>query len=129
MANDPTFIDSQVGRSISLRRERLGISVEQASKALNISPQELEYYESGASRIQAGRLLEIAKFLEVPPSYFFKEIHDGYDPTAAERDWQEQGVLVDGLQLIRIFVQIKDATERLKIIDFAASVAARQEKR
>ncbi len=72
MANET---DSHIGKR--LREARLAKSMSQGAlgDALGISFQQVQKYETGANRIGASRLWEIAKQLEVPVDFLF----DGLD--------------------------------------------------
>jgi transcriptional regulator with XRE-family HTH domain len=71
-------IDQHVGDKIRRRRTLLGFTQEQLGESLAISYQQIQKYETGANRISAGRLFQIAQRLDVPVSYFF----DGLDTHA-----------------------------------------------
>lgn len=65
-------IDQHVGDRIRRRRTLLGFTQEQLGESLAISYQQIQKYETGANRISAGRLFQIAQRLDVPVSYFFE---------------------------------------------------------
>jgi transcriptional regulator with XRE-family HTH domain len=68
----PHAFDAYVGLRIRTRRVLKNISQEQLGSKLGITFQQIQKYEKGINRISAGRLYEIASFLEVPVSYFFE---------------------------------------------------------
>ncbi|MCB1470795.1 MAG: helix-turn-helix transcriptional regulator, partial [Rhizobiaceae bacterium] len=51
----------------------LSISQEKLGEALGVTFQQVQKYEKGTNRIGASRLEAIARFLDVPVSYFFKD--------------------------------------------------------
>ncbi|HIF09166.1 MAG TPA: XRE family transcriptional regulator, partial [Sneathiellales bacterium] len=61
-------VDEHVGERIRHLRTTLGLTQEQLSSALGISYQQIQKYETGANRVSAGRLYEIAMELDVEPS-------------------------------------------------------------
>ena len=65
-------IDQHVGDRIRRRRTLLGFTQEQLGESLAISYQQIQKYETGANRISAGRLYQIAQRLDVPVSHFFE---------------------------------------------------------
>jgi transcriptional regulator with XRE-family HTH domain len=65
-------IDQHVGDRIRRRRTLLGFTQEQLGESLSISYQQIQKYETGANRISAGRLFQIAQRLDVAVSYFFE---------------------------------------------------------
>jgi transcriptional regulator with XRE-family HTH domain len=71
MTNVSNSIDRFVGMRLRLQRERLQLSLEQLSRGLGISENELSDYEKGGVRLSALLLQKIAHRLDVPPSYFF----------------------------------------------------------
>ncbi len=77
-ARDPHPVDVHVGDKIRLRRRLLGMSQAAVAGQIGISFQQLQKYESGANRVGASRLYQLAKVLGVAPSAFFKGL-DGED--------------------------------------------------
>ena len=77
--------DKYIGARLQLVRYGKGISQQQLSKALKISFQQVQKYETGANRIAATRLYEIARYFDVPMTFFFEGIEQVPDtpiPTA-----------------------------------------------
>jgi len=68
---DAKRIDMFIGERIRQRRLELGWTQETLATQLKISYQQIQKYESGANRITAGRLFEIARLLGRDVSYFF----------------------------------------------------------
>jgi transcriptional regulator with XRE-family HTH domain len=67
----PNPVDLHVGARVRMRRKLLGVSQEKLAGALGLTFQQVQKYERGSNRISASKLFEIARFLEVPPAYFF----------------------------------------------------------
>lgn len=65
------------------RREELGISQEAVAKALGISFQQVQKYERATNRVSASRLFEIARVLNIAPTYFFDGAAGPAPPPAA----------------------------------------------
>jgi transcriptional regulator with XRE-family HTH domain len=63
-------VDAEVGRRLRLRRKQLGLSQSQLANRLKIAQTQLVKYESGANRLSVGRLMDCAKALDVPVTYF-----------------------------------------------------------
>jgi transcriptional regulator with XRE-family HTH domain len=61
-------IDAQIGRNISRRRVRIGLSQSRLAAACGISFQQVQKYEAGTNRVAASRLYVIARTLEVAPA-------------------------------------------------------------
>ena len=64
-------IDRHVANRMRLRRQELNITQQMLARAIGLSYQQIQKYETAANRIGAGRLLCIAQALGVRPSYFF----------------------------------------------------------
>lgn len=69
-------VDSHVGSRIRQRRTLLGFTQEQLAAALEISYQQVQKYETGANRVSAGRLFQIANELSVDVGYFFEGLNE-----------------------------------------------------
>ena len=57
-----------------MRRTLLGMSQDQLGRGIGITFQQIQKYESGANRISATRLYDIACGLDVPVSFFFDDL-------------------------------------------------------
>lgn len=65
-------IDRAIGANIRLQRLIAGISRALLARAIDVSEQQLQKYETGANRISASRLLHISRLLCVPIARFFE---------------------------------------------------------
>jgi transcriptional regulator with XRE-family HTH domain len=77
-ARDP--IDTYVGKRLKARRQLLGMSQEKLGGAVGVSFQQVQKYESGANRVGASRLMQLARVLGTSVAYFF----EGFTPPKAE---------------------------------------------
>ena len=68
----PNPIDVHVGKRLREAREECGLTQKVLAKKLGITHQQVQKYESGANRISASKLLEIARFLDVSIGSFFE---------------------------------------------------------
>src|SRR5713226_4980547 len=68
----PHPIDVHVGLRIRERRSLLGMTQETLGAAIGQSFQMVQKYEIGINSVPASRLVEVAKALDVPPSFFFE---------------------------------------------------------
>lgn len=126
MSGRTKSIEQIIGERIRARRTQMGLVQEQLAAALGISYQQIQKYESGASRITASRLLALAERLEVPVTYFFAGL-----PGAAAPEDDGEEVLALGrsrpvVELTRSFHQIRDDGVRLAITGLVRTVAERQ---
>lgn len=62
-----------IGARIKQRRREMRMSQEKLAEALNVSYQQVQRYENGTNLLNTEKLQIIAKFLNVPLSYFFDE--------------------------------------------------------
>lgn len=69
----PTEVDLLVGRNLRQLRKERGTTLSETAVALNMSHQQLQKYETGANRISAGVLIEIAKYFAVPVASLFED--------------------------------------------------------
>ncbi len=76
-------VDLHIGRKLRLRRQILALTQTELAAPLSISYQQLQKYETGANRISASRLYQIALVLGVPVQYFFEGADTLASKTAA----------------------------------------------
>ena len=69
--DSPHPIDLHVGRQIAAVRVHSDVSQAQLARAIGISFQQLQKYESARNRVSATMLYDIARSLDVPVSRFF----------------------------------------------------------
>ena len=69
----------------------LGLTQQRLAEMLGITYQQARKYETGANRISAGRLHQLARALEVDTGYFFEGLGSGEParPTAGQRQMLE----------------------------------------
>lgn len=72
--------DLVVGANVHQLREDAGLTLSELAEALGISHQQLQKYETCASRISAGMLYELARFFVIPVDQLF----DGIDAEVSE---------------------------------------------
>ena len=109
----------------------MGLSQEKLGEALGVTFQQVQKYEKGTNRIGAGRLQDIAKILEAPPSFFFQDAPTtgGVSASALEESGSADFVVkflstVEGLQLNKAFASIKDPKVRRRLVDLVVAIAA-----
>ncbi len=122
-ARSAARIDNAVGDRIRKRRMLLGYTQEQLADTLEISYQQIQKYETGANRVSAGRLFQIAQRLEAPISYFFEGLGLEFDA--------EVGGLSGGLgsnrtviEVVRNLNQIGDPSVRSAVASLVKALAA-----
>ena len=112
-------VDVHVGKRIRHRRWLVGMTQQQLAERVGIKFQQIQKYETGANRVSASRLWDIADALEVPVSFFFEGLEgEGADsaPTAA----MPADVMGDkeALDLIRSYYAIPE-NQRRRLFELA----------
>ena len=69
-------VDVHVGKRVRHRRWLIGMTQQQLAERVGIKFQQIQKYETGANRVSASRLWDIADALEVPVSFFFEGIEE-----------------------------------------------------
>lgn len=126
-------VDSYVGKRLKQRRTIMGLSQEAVAKAVGITFQQVQKYEKGSNAMNANRLYEFSRFMNVPVAYFF----DGIDQTiAASREaagFAESPALAfehgtgasdrESLEVMKSFNRVKDPVIRKRLADLLRAVA------
>ena len=113
----PDPIDVHVGSQIRTRRLLLGMNQEELAHRLGLTFQQVQKYESGANRVSASRLWEIAAILKMPIGYFFPADQDQDQPN-------EQLQRPQSIELIRFFYAIPNARMRQQFFDMMKTASA-----
>jgi transcriptional regulator with XRE-family HTH domain len=117
-------IDAHVGERIRLRRTEAGLTQEQLANALDISYQQIQKYETGANRVSAGRMLEIARKLGVEIGDFFEGLQDDAPSPALEHGGHQRAAI----ELVRTFGRIKDPEVRAAIAGLVKTIVERADE-
>lgn len=129
----PSAIDAHVGSRVRLRRTMLAMSQEKLGEALGLTFQQVQKYERGTNRIGASRLLDIARVLDVPVSFFYDDLPadlavnlrpPGLSEAQAEYKTSEDPMLrQETLELIRNYYRIKSDAVRTRLFDLIKGMA------
>jgi len=122
MGNRTRPIDQHVGERIRLLRTERGLTQEQLAAALEVSYQQVQKYETGANRISAGRIYEIARKLGVDVGFFFDGLGQGESATAPLEHGGRQRTAIE---LVRKFAQIEDPEVRAAIAGLVKTLVER----
>jgi transcriptional regulator with XRE-family HTH domain len=116
----PNPTDRHVGNRVCMRRKILKMSQTDLAEAVGVTFQQIQKYERGTNRISASRLLQIARFLQVPISFFFE---DPQRPSKANSKQVHSSDFVsdflatnDGLALTKAFMRINEPQLRRDIV-------------
>lgn len=118
-------VDDHVGERIRERRTELGRTQEDLGRALNISYQQVQKYETAANRVSAGRLYELARELDVDISYFFA----GYEEDAPGRPMPHGGHNRAAIDLVRNFMEIGNEEVRSSVGALLKAIKDQQDSR
>ena len=112
-------VDVHVGKRIRQRRWLTGMTQQQLAQKVGIKFQQIQKYETGANRVSASRLWDIADALEVQVSFFFEGIE-------AAEEAQETSAKVpadimgdkEALDLVRSYYSIPE-NQRRRLFELA----------
>lgn len=126
-------VDEVVGKRLRARRTMMGLSQEAVAKAVGITFQQVQKYEKGSNAMNARRLYEFSRFMNVPVAYFFEPLENG------EAAWQASAVgFAEGaadtfehravsdresLEMMKAFKRISEQPVRKRIADLVRAIA------
>ena len=111
----PHAVDVYVGKRIRQRRWLIGMTQQTLAENVGIKFQQIQKYETGANRVSASRLWDIAEVVGVPVSFFF----DGME--TAEGDTENKGAALapadilgdkEAMELVRSYYAIPEEQRR-----------------
>ena len=108
-------VDVYVGKRVRQRRWMIGMTQQQLAERVGIKFQQIQKYETGANRVSASRLWDIARVLGVPVSFFFEGLHSQAEDRKVPGD-----VVADkeALELVRSYYAIPE-TQRRQLFELA----------
>lgn len=77
-------VDVHVGKRIRQRRWLVGMTQQKLAAAVGIKFQQIQKYETGANRVSASRLWDIADALDVDVAFFFEGLREDLDKPVSE---------------------------------------------
>jgi transcriptional regulator with XRE-family HTH domain len=125
----PNSVDRHVGNRVRMRRKMLAMSQEKLGRALGLSFQQVQKYESGANRIGGSRLQQISQLLQVPIAFFFEgapgvpAISKSDTSVLSPAHVDDFASSPDGLRLISAFTRIESVTLRHRITSLVQEMA------
>jgi len=112
-------VDVHVGKRVRHRRWLIGMTQQQLAEQVGIKFQQIQKYETGANRVSASRLWDIADTLDVPVSFFF----DGLEEE--QKDMGDKSMLPadlmgdkEALDLVRSYYAIPE-NQRRRLFELA----------
>lgn len=97
-------VDVHVGKRIRHRRWLVGVTQQQLAEQVGIKFQQIQKYETGANRVSASRLWDIAEALETDVSFFFGGMEQA----------EEQGAQVDATTVPSDILNDKEALDLVR---------------
>ncbi|MCR8546536.1 helix-turn-helix domain-containing protein [Salipiger sp. P9] len=112
-------VDVHVGKRIRHRRWLVGMTQQQLAEHVGIKFQQIQKYETGANRVSASRLWDIADALDVPVSFFFEGLDTEQDAAEAPAAMPAD-ILGDkeALDLVRSYYAIPE-NQRRRLFELA----------
>ncbi|MDX1975522.1 MAG: helix-turn-helix transcriptional regulator [Rickettsiales bacterium] len=124
-------IDAHVGKRLRLRRTMMGLSQESVAKAIGVTFQQVQKYEKGSNAMNASRLVEFARFMNVPVSYFFEGL-DEFSANTSQVGFGEDNAVAfehktvsdrESLEMMKAFKRIKEQVVRKRLADMVRAIA------
>jgi transcriptional regulator with XRE-family HTH domain len=117
-------LDTVVGKNIRIYRTQRRLSQGKLADQIGVSFQQVQKYENGRNRVGAGKLMEIARVLNVRIDCFF----DGAHEQVAEGPASAAAMLADPatFRMTRAFSEIGDAALRRTLLQLAEQMASRR---
>ncbi|MGK7652480.1 MULTISPECIES: helix-turn-helix domain-containing protein [unclassified Roseovarius] len=115
----PHPVDVHVGKRIRHRRWLVGMTQQQLAQSVGIKFQQIQKYETGANRVSASRLWDIADALDVEVSFFFEGLdHENGDKEVGDMIPADLLGDKEALDLIRSYYAIPE-NQRRRLFDLA----------
>ena len=112
-------VDVHVGKRIRQRRWLVGMTQQQLAESVGIKFQQIQKYETGANRVSASRLWDIAEALDVEVSFFFEGLNAASQDINTPQD-MPLDLLGDkeAMDLVRSYYAIPE-NQRRRLFDLA----------
>jgi transcriptional regulator with XRE-family HTH domain len=122
-------VDLHIGQRVRHRRWLLGMTQQQLAQSVGIRFQQIQKYESGANRVSASRLWDLAQALDIPVSFFFEGLTDGHvEMNGNGHGNVEAGVLQnkETMDLIRAYYGLDEGPRR-RLLDLAKALSSSEQ--
>ena len=112
-------VDEHVGKRLRQRRWLVGITQQQLAEHVGIKFQQIQKYETGANRVSASRLWDIASTLDVSINFFFDGLQ-AEKGVKIQSDAMPSDLMGDkeALDLVRSYYAIPE-NQRRRLFDLA----------
>ena len=121
-------VDLHIGQRVRHRRWLLGMTQQQLAHSVGIRFQQIQKYESGANRVSASRLWDLAQALDIPVSFFFEGLANGNGKLEVGGENVEAGVLQnkETMDLIRAYYGLDEGPRR-RLLDLAKALSGSEQ--
>ena len=112
-------VDEHVGKRLRQRRWLVGMTQQQLAEHVGIKFQQIQKYETGANRVSASRLWDIASTLDVSINFFFDGLQ-AEKGVKIQSDAMPSNLMGDkeALDLVRSYYAIPE-NQRRRLFDLA----------
>ena len=112
-------VDEHVGKRLRQRRWLMGMTQQQLAEHVGIKFQQIQKYETGANRVSASRLWDIASTLDVSINFFFDGLQ-AEKGVKIQSDSMPSDLMSDkeALDLVRSYYAIPE-NQRRRLFDLA----------
>ena len=111
-------VDVHVGKRIRHRRWLVGMTQQQLAQSVGIKFQQIQKYETGANRVSASRLWDIAASMDVDVSFFFEGLDKQSDAASAAASAGDLLGDKEALDLVRSYYAIPE-NQRRRLFELA----------
>lgn len=122
-------VDIEVGQRIRALRSSQGLTQTELAQLIGVTFQQIQKYESGANRVSASRLLDIARALKVSAGHFFEglqgddaDVRGGSGPTGLSSHLGELMGDQEFLAMAQDFLRLS-RHQRKAVADLVQSIA------
>jgi transcriptional regulator with XRE-family HTH domain len=112
------IVDIHVGKKIRQRRWLVGMTQQKLAEAVGIKFQQIQKYETGANRVSASRLWDIADALDVDVAFFFDGLKQEQDAGAVQKAPMDMLGDKEALDLVRSYYAIPE-NQRRRLFELA----------
>lgn len=101
-------VDLHVGKRIRHRRWLIGKTQQDLASEVGVKFQQVQKYETGANRVSASRLWEIAVALDVDITHFFEGLDEANDASTDQHLSADILEAKEAVELVRTFYSIPE---------------------
>lgn len=115
------LVDVHVGKRIRQRRWLVGMTQQKLAESVGIKFQQIQKYETGANRVSASRLWDIADALEVDVAFFFEGLRNEAEKVAEDKTTSIPAEMMgdkEAMDLVRSYYAIPE-NQRRRLFELA----------